>query len=1254
MNSTFAQMVLSAVFLANQAIYSLDAIGRTLYRLFISRRKLLEWETAAAAEARLGVTLRQFVAQMGPSLVLDLLLLGLVLWLDLPALLAASPWLALWFSAPLVAWQVSRPLVLKTIPVGEKERRALRRLTRKTWLFFERFVGADDHWLPPDNYQEEIGGKIAHRTSPTNMGLYLLSGLTAHDLGYLTTTELADRLENTLDTFDQLETCRGHFLNWYDTQTLKPLYPPYVSTVDSGNLLGCFITLRRGLLDKLEEPIPNPAILAGFSDTFELIGEGLASARGEVADWLRKEWAAVRPTLATVPSDLTRWSQLLQLLDDRTGHWQARLHGSAADPRLIEWVDRFASSVRHARQEFKAIYTWIEELESFRKYVMTQPLPEQARWREILLSLSVPQPLLDWESKLTQLQSDLAEGHQPEAPRLAAALAASGMQVLASRLRSLAGRTADLVGRADFKFLYNSERDLFSVGYHVPLGRLDNAYYDLLASEAALTSFLSVARGVTPKKHWFHLGRPAIRVDNLPGMLSWGGTMFEYLMPRLLLPSARGTLLETMQRAAVRRQIEYGVEMQVPWGISESAYYRLDSDQNYQYQAFGVPGLGLKRGLGRDLVIAPYATALAVPVEPIAALANLQRLAEIGAEGPYGLYEAIDYTASRLARGEKMHIIKTYMAHHQGMALTAIANRLLGNLLPRRLGKEPAVRAADLLLYERIPYECAGRLPARGCGRRHADDRRQARGSAQADIAEDPCAAHASPFERHLHRNDHQCRRWFQRLRRARCISLSARRHLRDSRTGDLYPRPCHGGMVAINLPPRRTRTRYVRSALLDRQGGVPPPRRDAPHHHGYRRLPGKERGNPKGDAHQSRHSRPAVGGNQLSRAGSSSARGRPCPSGFRQTIPGDGMADRPASPALPQTAESGGPANRLCRTRPSNRPSRSAGIRDRPHSLPWPKADSGRPGRPLLGMPLKGTTGAVLDPVMAIRARVRLEPDSSAVFTFCIGVAESRDAAVHLAEQLSTSLFVNRSYDMAWAHSQVELQQLGISARQAHVYQRIAGHCLFPSAALRNTAAQNANRLGQHGLWPMGISGDLPIILVRIVQAGDPEFIRELLSGLIYLRGRGLTLDIVFLDESPTSYRDELKQLVNDTMRTGFPTGHVWTFKADQMAHEERTLLLATARVILSDAQGKIAEQLDAIGPTRPLPPLLKTKKLTVRPRAKKQPSPRVAESSVLFDNGMGGFAPDGREYLSRGRCASRAVGQCRGQSVLWLRHHR
>ncbi len=651
-----------------------------------------------------------------------------------------------------------------------------------TWGFFESFVGPMDNWLPPDNYQAAPEGKVAHRTSPTNKGLLLLSTLAAHDLGYLGLGNLTDRLEKTFDTLDRLERCHGHFYNWYDTVSLQPLRPAYVSTVDSGNLAACLITLKQGLTEVIRKPWSGSEPAAGLTDTFGVITRLLRDTALDVVSErgqrLQRRSGALERILSLSCADLHQRRAWLvaRAAARREAGQRRRLYpvGGSWNP-IDPWMTRFATQARDALNELDILTPWIAlagRLRAAQRRFVREPTSRGA------LETSPAPTNRSCVGHGPGREAGLAGfglGRSGEGPgrqnggvdrQAGGSGAARGAGPLIARCRRLAERADALAAAMDFTVLYRPERHLFAIGYTPAQGRLDSASYDLLASEARLTSFLAIARGAAPRKHWFHLGRLVTRIHGESCLLSWGGTMFEYLMPELILPCYPDTLLDESRRAAVVRQMEYGRQRGVPWGISESGYAQQNASLDYQYQAFGVPGLGLKRGLANDLVVAPYATALAATVCPRDAVVNLQRLAAEGGLGAHGFYEAIDYTAERLPAGRRSMTVRSFMAHHQGMSLVALVNCLLDDPMPRRFHAEPMVRAADLLLQERVPFTIIPEEPSKAEAAAPPPGRGSRRPQSAPDHAGHARSAHASSVQRPVHGHGDQRRRRLRRLPR--------------------------------------------------------------------------------------------------------------------------------------------------------------------------------------------------------------------------------------------------------------------------------------------------------------------------------------------------------------------------------------------------------------------------------------------------------------------------------------------------------
>ena len=646
--------VVNLTCLPYDAWFSLSAIMRTLWRLTISRRRLLQWNPSTEAERDLDRgTIAEF-RRMWFSPVFSVAVALLLGYVNPAGLLVAGPILVMWLVAPPVMHWLGQPAKPRRALLDPDQLQFLRLLARRNWAFFETHVTAADNWLPPDNIQEHPALIVAHRTSPTNIGLSLLANLSAYDFGYLQPRELMQRTSDAFTTLAKLARHRGHFYNWYDTQTLQPLPPAYVSTVDSGNLAAHLLTLRQGLLAIVDAPVFAPRTLDGLRDTLDVWQEEQRTA-GNLTAEIDAAAAAMRAQIELLRTQpLLSWSAAERAADQLTD--AARALGNNANDGAQVWTRRLIAACAAAGAELRQFATGLGHLASLRT-VQTESSDAQVR------------------ARATERVAEL------------------------ERLAHLAGQYAQL----EYEFLYDRARHLLSIGYNVDEHRLDPGYYDLLASEARLASFVGIAQGQLPQESWFALSRLLTEVDGDATLLSWSGSMFEYLMPQLVMPSYPDTLLEQTAEHAVKAQINYGAKRNVPWGISESGYNMVDARMNYQYRAFGVPGLGIKRGLGDDLVIAPYASMLALMVEPAAACRNLERLTELGFSGRFGLYEAIDYSATRVPPGQDYAVVRSYMTHHQSMGLLALLYLLRDQPMQKRFAADAEFQATLLLLQERIP-----------------------------------------------------------------------------------------------------------------------------------------------------------------------------------------------------------------------------------------------------------------------------------------------------------------------------------------------------------------------------------------------------------------------------------------------------------------------------------------------------------------------------------------------------------------------
>ncbi|HET7061544.1 MAG TPA: glucoamylase family protein, partial [Nitrosospira sp.] len=668
------QMLFMLACLPFEAYFSLDAIIRTHVRLLITHRKLLEWSPsreverlAALPQEETGISRARFFREMWVAPAVAIAGVVGVAVASPWSLIVALPILVLWGGSPALAWWISRPLPAGGVELSSGQIDFLREVARRTWFFFETFHGPDDNWLPPDNFQEIPSPIIAHRTSPTNMGLALLANAAAYDFGYIGLVELIERINRTMKTMGRMERYEGHFYNWYNTQTLVPL-SRYISSVDSGNLAAHLLTLRVALLHAADAPIIGERLFPALHDTSRVLSKAIG---GKVTKTLAEFDAALSDASAIRPITLSSIRSHLQALATLSGelvHEMLR-ERPALPSEAQEWARRLHDQCEKSLRELALL--------------LPQPLPAEAP-----------------DESETATGSSAGTGI-PSLRELANSGSKEAQEQL-ELLEHLAFEAADMA-QMEYGFLFNPARRQLAIGYNAGENRLDSSYYDLLASEARLCNFIAIAQEQLPQESWFALGRMLTSQEGEAALLSWSGSMFEYLMPLLVMPTFDNTLLDQTYKAAVDRQISYGKERNVPWGISESGYNAVDIHFNYQYRAFGVPGLGLKRGLGEDLVIAPYASVLALMVAPEPACRNLQRLTTEGLAGKFGFYEAVDYTPSRLRPGETRAIIRSYMAHHQGMSLLSLVYALLDRPMQTRFESEPLFQATMLLLQERIP-----------------------------------------------------------------------------------------------------------------------------------------------------------------------------------------------------------------------------------------------------------------------------------------------------------------------------------------------------------------------------------------------------------------------------------------------------------------------------------------------------------------------------------------------------------------------
>jgi len=1173
-----SQIGLTITMLTHQAWLMSDAIVRTLVRVYVTHRRLLEWVTAAQAKAGLRLDLRGFCRRMGGGVALAGAASVAVAWGRPEAWPAALPFLMLWAVSPAVARWISVPRrTAVTQPLSSEDVRALRAIARRTWRFFATFVGPEDHALPPDNFQETPSPVVAHRTSPSNIGLYLLSTVAARDFGWIGTLDAVERLEATLETMNTLERFRGHFYNWYDTKHCYPLEPKYVSSVDSGNLAGHLIALAHACEEMIDRPRLDRSALAGIEDTALLVRLSTVVAAGDAR-----------------PGPATR-GRLEEAIDAVTATVQE------PPPDSAEWAARLA--VLKARAEA------VRDIA--RALVDDDPASAQT-------------DVLVWAEALSAtVESHARDLDMPE--------------TLIRRLTILARGALAMAGAMDFGFLFDPMRKLFAIGYRVTDGSLDPGRYDLLASEARLASFVAIAKGDVPVSHWFRLGRALTPVELDSVLVSWSGSMFEYLMPGLVMRAPAGSLLEQTSRLVVGRQIRYGAERGVPWGVSESGYNARDLEMTYQYSSFGVPGLGLRRGLSEDVVIAPYATGLAAMIDPTAAIQNFRRLAAAGASGAYGFYEALDYTAARLPEVAQVAVIRAYMAHHQGMVVVAIANVVHDGAMRARFHAEPIVQATELLLQERTPRDVAVARPRA--------DEVQAVGDVREFVP--PVVRHFTSPHGSLPRTQLLSNGRYAVMLTTAGSGYSRWRDLAITRWREDVTRDAWGTYVFL----RDVDSGESWSAGYQPRGGQPD---------SYEVIFSEDRAeivrrdgaigttlqvivSPEDDAEVRRVS--------LTNLGTKSREIELTSYAEVVLAPPAADAAHPAFCNLSVQTECIPELDTLLATRrPRSRgevPVWLAHVAvvegDPVGALQW-ETDRARflgrgrgirtPAAVIDGQPLSNTTGAVLDPIVSLRRRVRLPPGDTVRVAFSTLVAPSRAEALGLAEKYRDTATFDRAATLAWTQAQVQQHHLGIGPDEAHLFQGLASRVLYSDRALRPSAdVLTRHTGGPDALWAHGISGDLPIVLVQIDEPEDVGIVRQLLRAHEYWRMKQLAVDLVILNERAPSYVQDLQALLETLLRTSQSAGphdghglhgNVYILRADRVTATQRDVLQSVARAVLSNRRGTLADQMaraqrpDAAPPAQPRRPAVAPADVTAR-----------GPDLELF-NGLGGFERDGREYVT------------------------
>lgn len=1196
-----AMVALKVVLMAHQAWMMGDAIIRTFHRLYFSRKNLLEWRTASQAARGGGNTLAGYYKVMRGAVIIAVVGFALPLLAGSTGAIVAFFFFLFWAGSPAFAWLISRSAEPEDqLELSADDKKRLRNIARRTWHYFDTHVTPEHSFLPPDNMQEVPHPVVANRTSPTNIGVYLLSVVSARDFGWISMADAVTRMEATLGTLERMDQYRGHLFNWYDTKTLYPLMPRYISSVDSGNLAGHLLAMAGACDEWAEAPsVYLQADLTGMLDVISVLEESLEA----------------------VPDDRKPLRPLRQRLTDRLEGMRRAVETLIAEPEmaavrsisLVELaaeISKLAEGIHHEAQSDKTAQ------------------------------------LAEWAGKLTAN----AEAHVNDASSDKARV-----DEFRDRLTDIAKRARAFASRMDFSFLLRRDRKLLSIGYRVDEHQLDESCYDLLASECRMTSLFAIAKGDIPTDHWFKLGRPIVEIGFSGALMSWSGSMFEYLMPPIAMKEPVGGILNQTNHLIVKRQMQYGAQKGIPWGISEAAYNARDHEMTYQYTNFGVPGLGLKRGLAQNTVIAPYATVLAAQYLPHDAVKNLIRLKDIGALGRYGYYDAIDYTPQRVPEGQDFAIVYNYYAHHQGMSIAAIANVVFDGRIRDRFHADPLIEASELLLQEKAPRDIPIVTVRTEAAERVKTDVEQAAPDTRL-VIEPKSAMRATSimssgsYSVMLTGTGTGSSRWGElSITRWQADPTEDRLgtfiFLRDVASGEWWsataePKSLEGERCQVLFgDDRATFTKFVGGLRSDVEvivvsEGQGEGRRVTLHN----------------ESDTDRHIE-VTSYAELSLA--SEANDSAHPAFSKMFVKTEIAADKGVIFAERRKRSQGEPSIAMAHfvTDPAGGARESEAETDR-------RAFLGR-GRSIAdaaafdpGAKLGGADGFVLDPVMALRRRVRVPAGKKVSITFWTVADKSRSDVEEAINHLNHGNSFERQTTLAWTRSQVQTRHVGMSLNDAANAQKLAGYLIFPEPFLRMPANSIASGLGkQSDLWPTSISGDFPIFALRIGDIADIEIVASALRYQEYLRARGLLFDLVIVNEQAASYVQDLQNAIEalcDNARLRGrelgPRQHIFAVRRDLMDQNTYRTLLSVARIAMHTRNGRVFDQLEraeaaaihareaqgatvAVIPADPAPVQKQPLSLTARAGAFE-----FASGDGLQNwNGFGGFADGGSEYVVR-----------------------
>lgn len=1193
--------ILNIIFLFHRGYVYSDAIIRAIYRMGISKKNILQWTTAKDVEKKSQSDLMGYIRKMNIGILVPILYLAYIFVFKISDMYLLVPLLVLWTISPYIAYTISKDKEEEIVQLEEKDKNTIRRIARKTWDYYEEFVNESSNFLPPDNYQEEPKNAVDYRTSPTNIGFLLISIVGAVDLGYITITNMVEKLINTINTLKDMETYRGHLYNWYDIKTLEPLKPVFISTVDSGNFASYLLVLKQGLIEYKDRPLINKAIFDGLKDTLYLAGYE-DKKDSDIFQLIDFEYNySIEKTI----------ENLNKLLEEINGE--------------EKWILKFRKMVEAILKDIDMVFldeskvTEIMELENNRGLDdVENELNKLDRSMSLKDLKKLYKKLLDSAGKNQNLREYILKY-------------IDSIDTYIDKIDKLINDIQLFFDNMEFRFLYDDNRNLLSVGYDVEEGKLIPSFYDLLASEARVSSFIAISKGEIPVKHWFKLSRALTSLGKYRSLVSWTGTMFEYFMPLLVFKNKRNTLFDETYNAVIMEQKKYARIKGIPWGISESGYFGFDINYRYQYKAFGVPDLGLKRGLGEDIVVSPYSSLLALSVSPKDVAMNINRLIDEQMEGEYGLYEAMDYTTKRVPKGEKKGLVKSYMAHHQGMGFVAIVNYICEDIIKQRFHREPMVKAGEILLEEKVPLTAVmTKQHKEDVGPINIDRENYRKENVRIYTEEEgQSLPHChlisngkytvllthkgtgySKFE------DIQITRWRKDILLEQYGTFIFIKNLKEGLHWSTGTAPIDKVPDGYKVVFSDNKAKYIRldnnietvtEVIVAPEDNIEI-RRVTLNNHSTKDVEFQVTsymepviGSHLGDLAHSAFSNLFVRTDFIKEYNTLLAWRRP-------RIQEEDSIWAIHKVVLDEELKVDFETNR-------------DNFIGRGKDISSPKS---------INTPLTNTKSVVLDPVMSLRTNVNIKAGKKYTLSFITGIAEDKKSAIRLARKYENSNVIDKVFENIQMKGLGEYKYLNIPTDEITLYQELLPHILFNSPTRRNYKEFIVKNIeSQRGLWKYGISGDNPITLVSVSEDEDMDIVDKTINAHSYWRILGIETDLVFLINSKDVYfnkvRNEIRERLQKNNENALEnvSGGIFIIDDEGLSQEDRCLIFGSSKLILDSTKGPIEEQIKVSVIPYELPKIKKFYKNNI--------IYVDMERDIALDyyNGYGGFSKDGREYI-------------------------